>query len=113
MTPWYAALTPEQREEIRYEELDLDTQEAIPAPYLDWETVRVGMRVRVVRKCKSDTGGWQNTWHSPAGQRGMDSYIDNDKVYTISRIYKHNAGVEFEEDASYRWPPQALKEARE
>lgn len=113
MTPWYAALTPEQREEIRYEELDLDTQETLPAPFLNWKSISIGMRVRIVRKCESYTNDWNNTWYSPLEGCGMDSYINNNKIYTVRRIYACEAGVEFEEDASYRWPPQALQEVRE
>lgn len=114
MTPWYAALTPAQREAIPYQDLDLDTQEAVSEPFLNWETVKKGMRVRVVRACESYSKGWRNTWFSPAViATGMDSYVNNGVVYTIDRIYDTRAGVEFLEDVTYRWPPHALSEVRD
>lgn len=114
MTPWYAALTPAQREAIPYQDLDLDTQEAVPEPFLNWETVKQGMRVRVVRACESYSNGWRNTWYSPAGlKKGMDSYVNNGVVYTIDRIYDSSTGVEFVEDTKYCWPPHALLEVHD
>ena len=65
--------------------------------------LKVGDRVRVVRKVESNSDGWNNTWEAPE----MDQYINNGRVYTIARI--SDMGVRFEEDDGYGWPVSALE----
>ena len=88
----------------------LDEKLDYAAPQVDPEVpLKVGDKVRIVRKVKSHTGGWQNVW-----TERMDKFVNNGKVYTISAI--RPTGVRFKEgeeepfDGPWQgWPEAALE----
>lgn len=106
MTPWYAALTPEQRALIPYDSLDLDTQSSLPAPSLTWETAKPGMRVKINRKVESYSEGWKNSW---VGE--MTLALGSGRIFTIQDV-SYPVGI-FLDEIGYRWPPTAFTEVRE
>lgn len=63
----------------------------------------VGDCVKVVRKVKTEDGGWNNAWTGH-----MSKAVGSSQVYTVSDV-SGNAGYSLEEDESCRWPSQALE----
>lgn len=60
--------------------------------------------VRVVRKVKTYTEGWKNSWEGP-----MTAFINNKKEYTIRARDRSGMGYSFEEDRTFLWPAAALE----
>lgn len=106
MTPWYAALTPEQRALIPYDSLDLDTQSLLSTPSLTWETAKLGMRVKINRKVESYSEGWDNSW---VGE--MTRALGSGRIFTIRHILL-TSGI-YLDGSGYGWPPTALIEVHE
>lgn len=78
---------------------------------MKYDDLKIGMKVKVVRKTEDYDGDWEGWWWENLWVGEMDEYVKNGKVYTIRSFQVR--GVVFEEDKEWRWPWQSLEPAEE